>query len=189
MINFADQRVGVFVDVQNLYYSAKNLYQTKVNFGEVLKTAVDGRKLIRALAYVIKADNVDEQKFFEALGKQGFEVKMKDLQVFYGGNKKGDWDIGIAMDAIRLSTKLDVVVLVTGDGDFIQLVEYLKNHGQYVEVLTFSESASSQLIQHADKFTDLSENRRKYLLGTIRRRVRRIMPPARPMAPIVKKAL
>lgn len=183
MINFADQRVGVFVDIQNLYYSAKNLYQAKVNFGEVLKTAVGSRKLIRAMAYVIKADNVDEQKFFEALEKQGFEVKSKDLQVFYGGNKKGDWDIGIAMDTIRLSSKLDVVVLVTGDGDFVQLAEYLKNHGQYVEVMTFSESASSQLIEHADKFTDLSENKRKYLLGTIRQRVRRVAPRVRTTIP------
>ena len=173
MISYADQRVGVFVDIQNLYYSAKNLYGTKVNFGEVLKTAVGNRKLIRAIAYVIKAQNVDEQKFFEALGKQGFEVKMKDLQVFFGGNKKGDWDIGIAMDAIRLSVKLDVVVLVTGDGDFVPLIEYLQNHGQYVEVIAFGGSASSSLIQQTDKFTDLSEQKSKYLMS-MRRSTRRV---------------
>jgi len=173
MIKRKEQRVGVFVDVQNLYYSAKNLYGRKVNFGEVLKTAVAGRKLIRAIAYVVKAQNVDEQKFFEALDNQGFEVKMKDLQVFYGGHKKGDWDIGIAMDIIRLSPKLDVVVLVTGDGDFIPLVEYLRNHGQYVEVVTFNESASSQLVSEADEFTDLSEQKAKYLLSSKRIKRRR----------------
>jgi uncharacterized LabA/DUF88 family protein len=91
-------------------------------------------------------------------------VKTKDLQVFYGGHKKGDWDIGIAMDIIRLSQKIDVVVLVTGDGDFIPLVEYLRNHGQYVELMAFGESASSQLIKEADEFTDLSADRRKYLI-------------------------
>ena len=165
MIKRKEQRVGIFVDVQNLYYSAKNLYGRKVNFGEVLKTAVAGRKLIRAIAYVVKAQNIDEQKFFEALDNQGFEVKMKDLQIFYGGHKKGDWDVGIVIDIIRLSPKLDVVVLVTGDGDFIPLVEYLKNHGQYVEVVAFGESASSQLVSEADEFTDLSRQRIKYLLG------------------------
>jgi len=164
MIKHKNQRIGVFVDVQNLYYSAKNLYKTKVNFGEILKSAVANRQLIRALAYVVKAQNLDEQRFFEALDKQGFEVKMKDLQIFYGGHKKGDWDVGIVIDIIRLLNKVDVIVLVTGDGDFIPLVEYLKNHGQYVELIAFSESASSQLIQQADEFIDLSKNKRKYLL-------------------------
>lgn len=175
MIKHKEQRVGVFVDVQNLYYSAKNLYNAKVNFAEILKTAVFGRKLIRAIAYVIKAQNLDEQKFFEALDKQGFEVKTKDLQVFYGGHKKGDWDIGIAMDIIRLSAKIDVVALVTGDGDFIPLVEYLRNHGQYVELIAFGESASSALIKEADEFTDLSQDRKKYLIPTaFRSAVRKI---------------
>lgn len=165
MIKRKDQRIGVFVDVQNMYYSAKNIYGRKVDFNEILKTAVAGRELIRAIAYVVKAQNVDEQKFFEALGNQGFEVKMKDLQIFYGGHKKGDWDIGIAMDIIKLSPKLDAVVLVTGDGDFVPLVEYLKNHGQYVEVVAFGESASASLRKEADEFTDLSEQKRKYLIG------------------------
>lgn len=173
MIKHKDQRVGLFVDVQNMYYSAKNLYSAKVNFGEILKTAVAGRRLIRAIAYVIKAQNVDEQKFFEALGNQGFEVKMKDLQIFYGGNKKGDWDIGVAVDAIRLSSKLDVVVLVTGDGDFVDLVNYLKNIGQHVEVIAFGESASSQLVQVADDFTDLSDNKKKYLISFRRNLIRK----------------
>ncbi|MFZ6035574.1 MAG: NYN domain-containing protein [Patescibacteria group bacterium] len=164
-----DQRVGVFVDVQNLYYSAKNLYGAKVNFGEVLKTAVADRLLIRAIAYVIKADNVDEQKFFEALDNQGFEVKMKDLQIFYGGNKKGDWDVGVAIDAVRLSNKLDVVVLVTGDGDFVPLINYLKNLGVYVEVIAFSESTSSSIKTLADDFIDLSADKKKYLIANRRR--------------------
>ncbi|MBU0963572.1 NYN domain-containing protein [Patescibacteria group bacterium] len=173
MIKHKDQRVGVFVDVQNLYYSAKNLYKSKVNFAEVLKTAVSGRQLIRAIAYVIKAQNLDEQKFFEALDKQGFEVKMKDLQVFYGGHKKGDWDVGVAIDVIRMSSKFDVVVLATGDGDFIPLLEYLQNHGQYVEVIAFGESASSILKERADDFIDLSQNKRKYLFNSLRRTSRR----------------
>ncbi len=169
-----DQRVGVFVDVQNLYYSAKNLYGgAKVNFEEVLKTAVSDRHLIRALAYVIKADNTDEQKFFEALDKQGFELKMKDLLVFHGGNKKGDWDVGIAIDAVRLAGKLDVVVLVTGDGDFVPLINFLKNLGVYVEVIAFTESASSSIKTIADEFVDLSQDKKKYLIANRRRLMRR----------------
>lgn len=159
-----DQRVGVFVDVQNMYYSAKNLYGAKVNFANILKRAVSGRKLIRALAYVIRANNPEEQKFFEALAMQGFEVKMKDLQIFASGLRKGDWDVGIAMDTIRLSDKVDVIVLVSGDGDYAPLIEYLKNHGHYVEVIAFGESSSHMIIEQADEFTDLSKEKSKYLL-------------------------
>ncbi|MDP2685311.1 MAG: NYN domain-containing protein [bacterium] len=174
MINRTDQRVGVFVDVQNLYYSAKNLFGKKVNFGEVLKTVVGNRKLIRAIAYVVKAQNPDEMKFFEALGSQGFEVRTKELQVFYGGHKKGDWDVGISMDAIRMSPKLDSVVLVTGDGDFVPLVEYLRNHGQYVEAASFGESTSSLLKAEVDEFTDLSEKKSKYLITRFKKIIKKL---------------
>ncbi|HCM68388.1 MAG TPA: hypothetical protein DIS62_05345, partial [Candidatus Kerfeldbacteria bacterium] len=132
-----EQRVGVFVDVQNMYYSAKNLYGSKVNFANILESGVASRKLIRAIAYVIRANNPEEQKFFEALSLQGFEVKMKNLQIFGSGMKKGDWDVGIAMDTIRMSNKLDVIILVSGDGDYEPLIEYLQNHGHYVEVMAF----------------------------------------------------
>jgi len=115
------QRIGVFVDVQNMYYSARNLYKKKVDFKSLLKDAISDRKLIRAIAYVIKADVKDETNFYDALERMGFEVKAKDIQVFYDGSKKGDWDVGIAMDIMRLAPKLDVVVLVSGDGDFTEL--------------------------------------------------------------------
>ena len=101
-----EQRLGVFVDVQNMYYSARNLYNSKVNFGQILKEAVNDRSLVRAMAYVIKADIKEEKNFFEALSKIGYEIKSKDLQTFAGGAKKGDWDVGIAMDAIELAPKL-----------------------------------------------------------------------------------
>jgi uncharacterized LabA/DUF88 family protein len=119
-----DQRVGVFVDVQNLYYSARNIYGARVNFNEILKAAVGNRRLIRAIAYVVQADMPDEHNFFEALEKAGFEVKRKELQTYPGGQQKADWDVGIAMDIIKLMNKLDVVVLCSGDGDFKPLLEY-----------------------------------------------------------------
>ena len=122
-----EQRVLVLFDVQNLYYSGKQLYNSKVNFSEILRTAVAGRRLCRAIAYVIKTDIQEEKIFHEALEKIGIEVKAKDIQIFAGGAKKGDWDIGIAMDAVRLSPKVDTVVLVSGDGDFKDLLLYLKS--------------------------------------------------------------
>ncbi len=165
MASFKEQRVGVLVDIQNLYYSAKVIYKQKVNFGQILKDAVGDRKLIRAFAYGIKTMEGLEEKFFEALGKQGFEVKTKDLQIFPGGAKKGDWDVGITVDAIKMANKLDVIVLVSGDGDYIPVVEYLQNtFGCRVEVIAFSESASSKLMEKADKFTDLSQDKKKFLI-------------------------
>ena len=163
IVQHKEQRVGVFVDVQNLYYSAKNLYQRKVNFKEILTESVKGRRLIRAFAYVIKADMKDEKSFHEALQSIGFDVKSKDIQIFHGGNKKGDWDVGIAMDAVRMAPKLDTVVLVSGDGDFQDLIEYLKAHGCRAEVLAFKSSCSSRLLDVVDHFTDMSINAQRFL--------------------------
>ncbi|KKQ55550.1 MAG: hypothetical protein US74_C0028G0009 [Parcubacteria group bacterium GW2011_GWA2_38_13] len=161
MIKHKDQRVGVFIDVSNMYHSAKNLYGTKVNFQEVLRVAVAGRLLIRASAYVVKSQSSEESVFFEALDKQGFEVKTKDLQVFFSGAKKADWDVGIAVDAIKMADKLDVIVLVTGDGDFIPLVLYLKeNKGCLVEVIGFGRTTSSKLREACDGYIDIDENQK-----------------------------
>jgi len=165
VIKHAHQKVGVFIDTQNLYHSAKNLYKSRVNFGQVLKDVVAGRLLIRAIAYVITTESGEEKAFFDALVKLGIETKTKNLQVFVGGAKKGDWDVGIAVDAIKFAPKLDTVVLISGDGDFVPLVEYLKvNQGCQVEVAAFGRSSSGRLIEAADDFVDLDKNPAKYLL-------------------------
>ncbi len=159
------QRVGVFVDVQNMYYSAKNLYKSKVNFKAILTEAVAGRSLIRAITYGIKADVKDESNFFDALRNIGFEVKTKDLQTFIGGMKKGDWDIGIAMDAIEMAPKLDAVVIVSGDGDYKELIQHLQRaHGCRVEAVAFGRSASIKLKETADQFVDLDRAYKKFLM-------------------------
>lgn len=159
-----EQRVAVLVDVSNMYHSAKNLYHTRVNYKEVLKETVAGRKLIRATTYVIRAENEEETAFFDALTQQGFEVKAKDLQIFPGGAKKADWDVGICMDAIKMAPKVDVVVIVSGDGDYVPLITYLQNTaGCIVEVAGFRQTASAKLIETADDFLNLSENK-KFLL-------------------------
>ena len=169
VVSYKEQRVGVFIDIQNMYYSARNLYNSRVNFDRILKTAIDNRTLVRAFAYVIEAKEITEQKsFFTALKKIGFELKIKQLQTFIGGHKKGDWDIGIAMDMVRMSPKIDVAVLVSGDGDFAELVQYLKAHGCRVEVIAFGKTGSSKLKISADKFTDLDDGVGKYLIRTRR---------------------
>ena len=160
-----DQRIAVLVDAQNMYYSARNLYNTKVNFKALLKHVTHGRLLVRAIAYVIHDPNAGEKvNFFEALNEAGFEVKEKELTVFLGGAKKGDWDLGIAMDAIRLGHKVDSVVLVTGDGDFCPVVNYLQQSlGCLVEVVAFKRTANHELIDMADDFTNIEENKGELL--------------------------
>jgi uncharacterized LabA/DUF88 family protein len=166
VIKHKEQRVAVFIDTQNLYHSARNLYNRKVNFGSVVKDAVAGRKLVRAIAYVITSEAGDEKAFFEALEKMGIETRTKDLQIFSGGAKKGDWDVGLAIDAVRTAPRIDAAIILSGDGDFVPLVEYLQKHsGIQVEVASFGKSASLKLKEAADDFVDLSQNAKKYLIG------------------------
>jgi len=164
VIKHPGQRVGVFIDTQNLYHSAKHLYKARVNFGNILEEAVGGRILVRAIAYVISTESGDEKNFFEALTKMGIETKVKDLQIFADGAKKADWDVGIAVDAIKLSSKLDTVVLVTGDGDFVPLIQYLEQFGIQVEVISFGKSSSGKLKEATQAFTDMGEDPKRYTI-------------------------
>lgn len=164
MIKHPNQRVGIFIDVQNMYYSARNLFGAKVNFGEVVRQGVGDRQLIRAIAYVVKTKTGEERPFFEALYHQGIETKEKEIQEFFGGAKKADWDVGMAVDAIRISGNLDVVVIVSGDGDFVPLVEYLRNQGRQVEVMSFRETSSTKLVEAVDVYTDLSGDHDAFLI-------------------------
>jgi uncharacterized protein (TIGR00288 family) len=165
VIRHEEQRVAILIDTQNLYHSAKNLYKSKVNFAAVVRQALGERKLIRALSYVVNTETGEESAFFEALEKVGIEIKTKDLQIFYGGAKKADWDVGLAIDAIKLAHKVDAIVLATGDGDFIPLVEYVKSQGCQVEVITFGRSASSRLREVVDDFIDMDEDPNEFLIG------------------------
>ena len=160
---YPDQRVGIFVDVSNMYWAVKRL-NAVLNFRNLREAAVGERKLIRAVAYATSSGSDEEQKFFEALTKAGFEVKLKELQVFSGGKKKADWDVGMAMDMVRMGPLLDVIVLVTGDGDFVPVVEYVQQTGHLVEVMAFREGVSAKLVEHADSYTDLSRDIRRFVI-------------------------
>lgn len=166
IIKHPEQRVGVFIDTQNIYHSAKNIYHARANFGNILKDSVSGRRLVRARAYAVTTESGEEKAFFEALAKVGIEMRLKDLQVFAGGAKKADWDVGLAVDAITASPKLDTVIIFSGDGDFVPLVRYLQNHGGcQVEVVSFGRSTSQKLREAADDFLDLDEDPRRYLIN------------------------
>lgn len=166
VIKHPAQRVGVFIDTQNLYHSAKHLYKARVNFANVLKEAVGDRVLVRAIAYVISTESGDESAFFDALTKIGIETKVKGLQVFADGAKKADWDVGLAIDAVKLSEKLDTVIIASGDGDFIPLIEYLDMHGIQSEVISFGKSSSAKLKEAAHAFTDMCEDPRKFTIAS-----------------------
>ena len=159
-----DQRVAVFIDVQNMYHSARNLYSARVSFREVVKAAVAGRHLIRSFAYVVRTKTGEEKPFFEALEKEGIEMRVKDLQEFYGGAKKADWDVGMAIDAVRTADIVDTIVLVSGDGDFIPLLDYLKGRGRRVEVIAFGRTTSQRIKEAADDFLDLEDEPRRFLM-------------------------
>jgi uncharacterized LabA/DUF88 family protein len=160
----ANHRVGIFVDMQNLYHSAKNLYGARINLPELMKLAAQDRQVVRALVYVVKGgESAEEKSFFDALEKTGFELKMKDLQVFSSGAKKADWDVGMAVDVIALAKQIDVAVLVTGDGDFIPLVEYLQHNGLIMEAVSFGRSTSMKLKEAVNNFIDLDEHKKAIL--------------------------
>lgn len=155
-----NQRVGVFIDIQNLYHSAKNVYNARVNFENLLSLAVGKRDLVRAVGYVVKSDtSLGESSFFDMLENLGIELRVKDLLIYTDGEKKADWDVGMSVDAIRMADMFDVIVLITGDGDFVPLVEYLQSaRGRFVEVASFKRSTSSQLREACDRYIDLDGN-------------------------------
>lgn len=151
------QRLGVLVDVQNLFYSARSQYKAKVNFAKLLSTLVDGRRLIRAVAYVVQTKEIDQSNFIDMLERNGYEVRSKDLKVRADGSSKGDWDMGIAVDAISLADRLDVIVIVSGDGDYVDLVNMLKGRGVRVEVASFPKSTAAELINAANAYVPIEK--------------------------------
>lgn len=170
MIQRPSQRVAIFIDTQNMYHSAKHLYGSRVNFPALVEAAVGNRELVRAIAYVAKSKTGEETAFFEALTSNGIELKVKDVQEFASGEKKADWDVGMAVDAMAISSRVDVVVLATGDGDFIPLVQYLKANGIVCEAVAFGSSTNTHLREAVDHFLDLSENPTQFLLHSRHRR-------------------
>jgi len=158
------QRVGVLADAQNLYHTAQSLHSRNVDYDALLSAAVGDRSLVRALAYVIRADVPEEESFFDALEAIGFETKIKEIRTFGDGSKKADWDVGMSLDAVTLADHVDTVVLCTGDGDFARLCSHLRHEGVRVEAMAFHESTAENLVDATDAFVDLSERPEEFLL-------------------------
>jgi uncharacterized LabA/DUF88 family protein len=159
-----NQRVAVLADAQNLYHSAQSLHSQNVDYGALLEKAVQDRQLVRAIAYVVRADAPEEEAFFEALTDIGFETKIKEIKTYSDGSKKADWDVGMSLDAVTLADHVDTVVLCTGDGDFSRLCSHLRHEGVRVEVMAFAASTADELIDAADATVDLGDRPETFLL-------------------------
>lgn len=157
MISSNNQRVAVLIDTANLYHTAKIVYHSKVHFESLIHTVVGNRSLARAIAYTITSDNATETSFLETLTDSGIEVKTKPLITYRNGNQKADWDVGITVDAVALASHIDVLVLVSGDGDFVPLGIYLQSRGVRFEVAAFDQSVSQILVESSQVFHNLSE--------------------------------
>ncbi len=161
---YRNQRVAIFLDIQNLYYSARDTFNRKVNFEKVLHMVLRERILIRAIAYLVKLQGVDQKGFINTLKHIGYQVRVKEPKIFKSIDEQGnlwttikaDWDMGIAMDAIAVAEKVDVAILASGDGDFVDLVRYLHTKGVKVEIAAFKQTAAKELIEIADEFIDLT---------------------------------
>jgi len=164
------ERVAVFVDGANLYHSIKNYYKGVLDYGRLLSAAVGDRKLLRATFYIVEKQESDDtqgaRSFVYNLNKFGYKVRSKPLIVHETltseGERtvshKGDWDIGIVVDMMRLSEHADTYVLVSGDGDYVEAVEYLQSEkGIRVEVVSAAQCTSQALLDVCDQHTDLAD--------------------------------
>jgi uncharacterized LabA/DUF88 family protein len=155
------QRVAVFVDVQNMFYSAKLLHHSKLDYGKFLKEIVGPRQLVRAIAYIVQKKDVNQASFHEALERFGYDLKIKELKIQKSEDRtvaRGSWDIGMAIDAITLASKIDVAVLVTGNGEFAILADALRSYGVRVELASFERSTAGDLIRACDEYIPIKEH-------------------------------
>ena len=150
------ERVAVFVDVQNMYYGARQL-KGKLDFDALLAAVVRDRRLIKATAYVVESKEIDQSGFIAMLEQRAIDVRRKTLKVRSDGSMKGDWDMEMALDILDAAGNLDVVVLVSGDGDFSSLVTQIKTVGPKVEVYSFPGSTAKELVEAADRHVPLDE--------------------------------
>ena len=173
-IKEADKRVGVFIDVQNVYYGARKL-KGKLDFDALMESAVVGRRLIQSTAYVVESKEIDQSGFIARLQQKAIEVRRKPLRVRADGSSKGDWDMELALDILDAAANLDVVVLVSGDGDFTSLVKRVKRIGPRVEVISFPRNTAKSLLEAADRFQPLD---RKFMIRSTAAAARRSSTPS-----------
>ena len=151
-------RVAVFVDVQNVYYTVKQIYGCHFDYRAFWNQVTAGREVVRAFAYAIDRKDQKQIQFQQILESIGFEVKLKPFIQRSDGSAKGDWDVGITLDMIELASEVDVAVLVSGDGDFDLAVRKLRDaHGVEVEVYGVRKLTAASLIQAATRFVPIEQ--------------------------------
>lgn len=150
-------KIAIFVDSQNLYYSARMGYAAKVDYEKLLRLITGKRSLIKAYAYIVQPPDGDVKPFAVSLERIGYIVKIKDVRTRSDGSAKANWDMGIALDILGMLDRVDTVVLASGDGDFMSLVEFIKSHNKRVEIFSFPDNTAYDLKEKADRFEPLDE--------------------------------
>jgi uncharacterized LabA/DUF88 family protein len=149
------KNVAMFVDVANMYYAARG-QDVDVDYVALLKHATKGRDLIRAYAYTgLDPENENQRKFIDFLAKNGYKPVVKDIRKFGDGRMKANLDIELVVDLFRLADRMDIAVIVSGDGDFAPAIKALQDKGVRCEVISFKPNTSSDLIAVADEFMDI----------------------------------
>jgi len=151
------QRVAVLVDVQNMFHSAYDCFHGRLNYRKLFETVESGRQVVRSIAFAVQDGN-DQNSFFAMLREVGFDVRTKEPRLRPDGSRKGGWDIGIAIEALSLAPRVDVVALVSGDGDFVELADALRARGVRVEVYALERSVGRALRDAADLFVPIGED-------------------------------
>jgi uncharacterized LabA/DUF88 family protein len=150
------KKVVLFVDVQNVYYTTRQAFRRNFNYNKFWSIATSNRRVIKAVAYAIDRGDKKQREFQDILRAIGFEVKLKPFIQRSDGSAKGDWDVGITIDALEYSESADIVILVSGDGDFDLLVDKLRvNKGKWVEVYGVAKLTSASLVSAASKFVPI----------------------------------
>ena len=153
-------RLAIFVDVPNILYGAESS-GVRLNWGKVADFLSHGRTLVRAIAYAPISDDptarTENERFVVPFLDHGYRIATKPLKRFTGGSVKANFDVELAIDVLTMSDRVDVIVLVSGDGDFRRLVEIVGARGVRVEVMAFGKSTSSDLRQVADRYIDIAQ--------------------------------
>lgn len=153
------KRVGIFIDVQNLSYLARHYFNKRVDYNKLLPFLLGNRHLVKAMCYILKPPEVNQDGFINMLKKNGYTVRTRDLVSHLDGYSKRDWDIGMAMDVQQMVEKnsLDIIILVSCDADFVDLIKVIKPKGIRIEVSGFSASVSLDLKNISDEFIEIGE--------------------------------
>ncbi|GLT19396.1 nuclease [Vibrio zhanjiangensis] len=159
------EKVAIFVDVQNIYYTTKEKYQANFDYNQLWYIATQGRKVVEANAYAIASQDPKQRQFHHILRGIGFNVKLKPFIQRRDGSSKGDWDVGIALDIYEVADKVDRVVLLSGDGDFDVLVQRVQQRfGTKIDVFAVPGLCAQSLIDACDTYIPIEK---ELLLGNV----------------------